>query len=263
MTRVLITGCSTGVGRATAVELTRRGVEVVATSRRLASLDDLDVAMRLRLDVDDDVSVREAVDAAGEVDVLVNNAAIGVHGPVETVPIEAFRAAFETNLLGAIRMVQALVPGMRERGSGRIVNVSSGAGRFSGHLNGPYAATKFALEAVSESMRFELAHFGIDVVVVEPGYIDTAWHQNHRWLGVSAPPYDELYRQIDELDREGQKTAPPAEDVALVIAEAIEAPEPRLRWPSGEGLQRALAKRAELSDEEWEAYVVDGLDLDW
>lgn len=178
-------------------------------------------------------------------------------------PIEAFRSAFETNLLGTIRMVQALVPRMRERGSGRIVNVSSGAGRFSGPLNGPYAATKFALEAVSESLRFELAAFGIEVVIVEPGYIDTAWHQNHRWLGVSEPPYDELYRQIDELDREGQKTAPPAEDVAKVIAAAIEAPQPRLRWPSGEGLERALAKRAELSDEEWEAYVVDGLDLDW
>lgn len=245
------------------MELGRRGFEVVATARRLESIADLDVAARLQLDVTDDRSVHEAVAAAGDLDVLVNNAAIGIHGPVETVPIDSFRAVFETNVLGAIRMVQAVAPQMRARGAGRIVNVSSVAGRISSALNGPYASSKFALEAISESMRRELAHFGIHVMVVEPGYIDTAWHQNHRWRGVGDPPYDELFRQIDELDREAQKTAPPPEDVARVIADAIEAEQPRLRWISGEGAERVLRTRFELTDEEWEARSLADSSIDW
>lgn len=236
---------------------------MVATARRAESIADLDVAMRLRLDVTDDRSVKEAVDTAGDLDVLVNNAAFGVHGPIETVPIDAFRAVFETNVLGPVRMVQAVAPTMRARRTGRIVNVSSVAGRISGPLNGPYAATKFALEAISESLRRELSHFGIQVVVIEPGYIDTPWHKNHQWHGVSGPPYDELFRQIDELDRAGQATAPPPEDVARVIADAIEAEEPRLRWPSGEDAKRALEKRHELTDEQWERETLANTSLDW
>jgi NADP-dependent 3-hydroxy acid dehydrogenase YdfG len=120
MTRALITGCSTGIGRATAVELTKRGYEVVATARKLATLDDLDVAQRLALDVNSDASVAAAVAAAGEIDVLVNNAGIGVGGPVESVPIDRAQAMFETNLWGAVRMIQAIAPSMRERRSGAI-----------------------------------------------------------------------------------------------------------------------------------------------
>jgi NAD(P)-dependent dehydrogenase (short-subunit alcohol dehydrogenase family) len=113
MARVLITGCSTGIGRAAAVELTKRGHEVIATARRPETLADLDVAERLALDVDSDESVRAAVDKAGRVDALVNNAGFGVAGPVETLPLDQVRRMIETNVFGAWRMLQAVLPGMR------------------------------------------------------------------------------------------------------------------------------------------------------
>src|SRR5205807_8568407 len=116
MARVLITGCSTGFGRATAVELTKRGHEVLATARRPDTLDDLEVTQTLRLDVDDDASVADAVASAGTVDALVNNAGFGIQGAIERVPIDQIRRMFETNVLGAVRMIQAVLPQMRERG---------------------------------------------------------------------------------------------------------------------------------------------------
>jgi NADP-dependent 3-hydroxy acid dehydrogenase YdfG len=128
MNRAPVTGCSTGIGRATAVELTKRGYDVVATARRAESLADLDVAEHLVLDVDDDASVATAREVAGTIDVLVNNAGFGVEGAVETVPLDEVRRMFETNFFGVARMVQAFVPGMRKRGHGAVVNVSSIAG---------------------------------------------------------------------------------------------------------------------------------------
>jgi len=130
--KVLITGCSTGFGREAAIELARRGHEVVATARRPETLADLDVAQKLALDVDCEGSVRAAVAQAGEVDGLVNNAGWSAHGPIEKVPLEAVGRMFETNFFGAARMIQALVPGMRARQRGVIVNVSSMAGRVKG-----------------------------------------------------------------------------------------------------------------------------------
>src|SRR5581483_10227219 len=146
MARALITGCSTGIGRATAVELTKRGFEVVATARRPETLDDLDVAERLRLDV---------------VDVLVNNAGFEVSGPLERVPVDEVKRMFETNVFGALRMIQAVLPSMREKGGGTIVNVSSVAGRAVAPLGGAYSASKWALEALSEGLHIEMRHFNI------------------------------------------------------------------------------------------------------
>ena len=263
MQRVLITGCSTGIGRAAAVELTRRGFEVVATARREASIADLDVAMRLALDVDDDRSVEAARDAAGEVDVLVNNAAFGVIGPIETVPIDAVRPMFETNVFGVLRTVQAFVPAMRERGRGHVVNVSSVAGRMSATpMNGLYAATKHALEAISEAMWRELGHFGVRVAVVEPGYVATAWPGNEQWLGVEGA-YEPLYTQLRAADEEGQADAAPPELVAGVIADAIESPGPRLRWAAGPEAEEAVALRTSLADADWERLVLERTRLDW
>jgi len=165
MARVLITGCSTGFGRASAIELTKRGHDVVATARRSATLDDLDVAARLPLDVDDDASVAAAVAGAGSIDALVNNAGFGISGPIEHVPVDEIRRMFETNVLGAVRMIQAVVPGMRARASGTIVNVTSLAGRVTGPLGGTYAATKYALDAISESLHNEVGHFAIRIRV--------------------------------------------------------------------------------------------------
>ena len=190
--RAIITGCSTGIGRATAIELTARGYDVIATARRRETLDDLKVAETLALDVDDDASVEAACAAAGPVDVLVNNAGFGVEGAIETVPIDEVRRMFETNVFGSARMIQAFLPAMRERGSGAIVNVASTAGIAAPPLGGYYAASKFALEGLSEALHLEVGHFGVRVIVIEPGLIETSFGANvldHRGeLG----PYEEL-----------------------------------------------------------------------
>jgi NADP-dependent 3-hydroxy acid dehydrogenase YdfG len=147
--RILITGCSTGIGRASAVELTKRGHEVVATARRPDSIADLDVAATLTLDVDDQSSVDAAVAAAGKIDALVNNAGYEISGPGELVPIDEVKAMFETNVFGTLRMMQAVIPQLRERGSGVIVNLSSVAGRVSQPYGHFYSATKHAVEALT------------------------------------------------------------------------------------------------------------------
>src|SRR6478672_5670446 len=184
MARALVTGCSTGIGRATAIELTKRGFEVIASARRPETLDDLDVAAALALDVDSDESVAAAVAAAGQIDVLVNNAGFGVIGPVESVPLAEVRRMFETNVFGVIRMIQAVVPQMRERGAGTIVNVTSLAGRVAPPFDGFYSATKFGLEGLSEALHYEVGHFGIRIVLIEPGVFETSFGDNATHYGM-------------------------------------------------------------------------------
>lgn len=265
MARVLITGCSTGIGRATAVELAARGHDVVATARRLDALDGLDVAARLELDVDDDASVAAAVAAAGPVDVLVNNAGWEAAGPVERTPIDRVKAMFETNVFGVARMVQAVAPRLRERGSGTIVNVSSMAGRVAAPLNGFYAASKFAVEALSESLHYELGHFGIRVVIIEPGNIDTAFGDNGQRFGEDTAPYDDLRRQWDAASEVlgGGGDAPGPDLVATAIADAVEADEPPLRVPVGADAEMVAAVRAASDDAGFEAAMRETLGLTW
>lgn len=264
MSRVLITGCSTGIGRATAIELAGRGHEVVATARRPDTLDGLDVADRLQLDVDDPDSIRSAVEAAGEVDALVNNAAWGAIGPIEAIPLDEVRAMYETNVFGALRMLQAVLPGMRERSGGTIVNVSSLAGLFASMpLNGLYASTKFALEAITETLRYEVRPFGVRVVAVEPGWTATAWAGNEQWLGVEEPPYDALYRHMKALDEAGLEHADAPEDVATVIAHAIEAEDPPLRMQIGEDVSELVAQRRAMGERKREQLNLERQPFDW
>jgi NAD(P)-dependent dehydrogenase (short-subunit alcohol dehydrogenase family) len=265
MARVLITGCSTGFGRASAIELTKRGHEVVATARRVETLADLDVAATLALDVDEDSSVAAAVDAAGAIDVLVNNAGFGLVGPIESVPIDDVRRMFETNVLGAARMIQAVMPAMRARGSGVIVNVTSLAGRATGPLGGYYAATKHALEAISECLHYEAAHFGIRVAIVEPGYFATEFQGKEPRFALDGPPYDELDRQwataMERLRGGGEALGP--EPVAQVIADAVEGTENKLRWPVGADADLVLGARTTMDDATFEATMRGVLELTW
>ncbi len=265
MSRVLITGCSTGFGRAAAIELTKRGHEVFATARRPEAIDDLDVASTLQLDVDDDRSVAEAVARAGEIDALVNNAGFGVVGPVEKVPLVEGRRGMETNFFGAVRMIQAVLPRMRERGAGTIVNVSSLAARAAPPLDGFYAATKWALEGLSEALHYEVGHFGIRVRIVEPGVFETGFQANVTRYGVAEEPYDELDRQWEGARSKliGGAEAPGPEAVAGVIADAIESAEPRLRWPVGADADMVVAARTTMDDEAFEAAMRSVLGLDW
>jgi NAD(P)-dependent dehydrogenase (short-subunit alcohol dehydrogenase family) len=266
MARVLITGCSTGIGRAAAVELTKRGFEVVATARRPDTLEDLDVAGKLALDVEDQASVDEARQAAGAIDVLVNNAGVGIHGPVEKTPVDEVRKILETNVLGAVRMIQAFTPQMRERGSGVIVNVSSIAGRVSAPLGGFYSASKYALEAITESLHYEVGHFGIRVAMVEPGGFDTEFGSNRRTFAVDEPPYDELDQEWEQAQGRLQGvpgSRPGPEVVAQTIADAVEGKEAKLRWPVGEDANMILQVRGSMNDEDFEATMRQTMGLTW
>jgi NAD(P)-dependent dehydrogenase (short-subunit alcohol dehydrogenase family) len=263
MGRVLITGCSTGFGRATAIELKKRGFEVVATARRPETLDDLDVDGRLTLDVTDDASVAAAVDRAGIIDVLVNNAGISVSGPVELVPLVEVRRLFETNVFGALRMMQAVLPQMRARGTGTIVNVSSVSGKVAAPLSGSYAASKFALEALSEAMHVEMEHFGVRTIVIEPGYFKTEISQSGIAYGVDGPPYDELAEKTGAMTAAlGRDAAPGPEVVAVAIADAVESPGP-WRVPVGKDAEMVLGARATMDDASFETAMREVLRFDW
>ncbi|HEX4777235.1 MAG TPA: SDR family oxidoreductase, partial [Acidimicrobiia bacterium] len=256
------------IGRASAVELTKRGHAVVATARRPETIEELDVDTRLTLDVVDDESVRAAVAAAGDLDVLVNNAGYGIVGPVERLPLDEVRRMFETNVFGAWRMIQAVVSGMRARGSGVVVNVSSLAGRVSSPLNGGYSGSKYALEAMSEALHYEVGHFGIRVVLVEPGRFATRFGETELRLGLDAP-YDELDRQWNaaqaKLPTGGDEGAEPPgpEAVAVAIADAVEHDATPLRRPVGVDAEMVVATRASMDDATFEATMREVLGLDW
>jgi len=262
--RVLITGAARAIGAATAKVLTEHGCEVVATARDVSQLTDVPAVARLALDVTDPASVEACLAVAGDIDVLVNNAAIAEAGPLESYPIDRFVAALDTNVVGALRMTQAVVPGMRERTRGSIVNVSSVQGRVSTPLEGTYAATKFALEALSEALHYELSHFGIRVVIIEPGYIAPGMKASPSW-GLDQPPYEELAHQWFGADAKllGDGGRPAPEIVGETIWQAISADQPRLRWPVGADAELILATRGELDDEAFETAMRSTLNLSW
>ena len=262
--RALVTGAGTGIGRATCEALVARGHEVVATARRPEVLDGLDVAARLALDVTSDESVAACVAAAGPVDVLVNNAGISETGPLETYPHHVLAKMFETNVFGPMRMVRALVPAMRERGHGVVVNVTSVEGRVAAPLSGAYCATKHALEALSESLAFEVGHFGVRVVIIEPGYIAPGMRNAVRH-GEDGTPYEELRRQWSGADDTlvGPAGRPGPELVGQAIADAIDDPSTPLRVPVGADAELVLATRKELDDASFEAAMRQMLGLTW
>jgi NAD(P)-dependent dehydrogenase (short-subunit alcohol dehydrogenase family) len=260
--RVLVTGAGSGVGRATSTLLASRGHEVIATARDVSVLDEVDVAERRRLDVTDAASVEELGRELGWVDALVNNAAVSFDGPIEHLDIEDVRLMFETNVFGPVRLMQTFVPGMRERRSGVIVNVSSVAGRVAQPLDGYYSATKHALEAISEALYVELAHFDVRVVIVEPGFISPSMKEQRRDEGHG--PYAELHAQLGEVAHKIQGGARPGPDlVAEAIAEAIEIETGTLRRRVGQDANLILAARSSLGDEEFEAAMRDVVGLTW
>ena len=179
---VLITGCSSGIGRAAALSLHQAGFTVYATARQTSALAELSgLGLRtLALDVTDEESMTQAVAAveadAGAVRVLINNAGYGLYGPVEQQPMAEIRRQFETNFFGLVRLTQLVLPGMRRQGRGRILNVSSMGGRITLPGGAFYHASKYAVEALSDALRMEVAQFGIDVVLIEPGPVKTPWN---------------------------------------------------------------------------------------
>ena len=273
---VLITGSNSGIGRATAELLAGRGYRVIATMRNVEKGRDLaeaatsngwDLAL-VPLDVRSDESVREAFRQAGEVDVLVNNAGFEVWGPIEEMTTADLADQFETNVYGPFRCISAVLPAMRERGRGVIVNVSSVAGRVAGPLNGLYAASKFALEALSESLHFECGHFGVRVHIIEPGGVETAFASNRRLVGAAAgdesSPYRPLVTQWQEaIGRLAADTGrSQAGAVAEVILEAIEKGD-KPRYPAGADAQMVLMARRQMDDQTFESRMRQRLGLTW
>lgn len=236
---VLITGCSTGIGRDLAQRLTQSGYSVVATARKVSTLQDIPAALKLPLDVTQPDSVNTAVECTmerlGRIDVLVNNAGYAVRGAVEETLDEDVQKMFDANVFGVMRMIRAVAPHMRRQRSGRIVNISSIAGKCSTPGNGAYSASKFALEALSDALRWELAPFGIQVVVIEPGSINThfmATAQAHTPASASNPasPYRTLYQQSEQFAERMQRNQPGPEVVSRAIQKAIESPQPQARY---------------------------------
>jgi NAD(P)-dependent dehydrogenase (short-subunit alcohol dehydrogenase family) len=264
MTVTLVTGASTGIGEATALHFARLGHTVYASMRtpdasggllrRAAEDEKLDLEL-ITLDVDDSASVAAAVgvllERSGQIDLLVNNAGLARLASVEGVPIEDAKAVFETNVFGPLRMMQAVLPGMRERGSGTIVNISSVAGRLVSAGHGIYAATKYALEALSEAVAIETRRLGIRVIVIEPGFISTPLLDRGGDMEISDGPYAVHLRRMQALYRNARGGAEPPSVVAEVIAYALDDPDPRFRYLAGEGSSPVLDARARMTDEEW------------
>jgi NAD(P)-dependent dehydrogenase (short-subunit alcohol dehydrogenase family) len=261
---VLITGCSTGIGRATAERLARAGHTVYATARRPESIEDLKQSgcRTLALDVTSEESMSAAVAAVeeteGGIGALVNNAGYSQNGAVETVPLADVRAQFETNVFGLLRMCQLVLPGMRRRGEGTIVNISSMGGRLTLPGGGIYHATKHAVEALSDAMRFEVGGFGVHVVLIEPGIIRSSFGETAAGsVSAGDGPYAEFNAAVAEANAtasEGPlgKLGGEPDDVAKVIEAAIAARRPRTRYRVTASARLLITQRRLLPDRAWD-----------
>jgi NAD(P)-dependent dehydrogenase (short-subunit alcohol dehydrogenase family) len=258
----LITGTSTGIGLETAIAFARRDYRVFAGIRNPATAAALHDAVAqglpivpIPLDVDRDDSVRQAVDSvlqqAGAVDVLVNNAGFGASGPIEPVTLETARALFETNYFGAVRMMRAVLPGMRERRRGAIVNVSSVYGRLTMATHGHYTATKFALEAASEALAAEMLPFGVRVAIIEPGVVQTAIWGKGGGPADRENPYFPQMRRLGRFFRTQLQDPTQPKTVADLIVHAVETDSPRLRYLVGADAELCVEGRGKLEVEQW------------
>jgi NAD(P)-dependent dehydrogenase (short-subunit alcohol dehydrogenase family) len=268
---VLITGCSTGIGRATAQRFARGGWPVYATARKLEAVRDLEAegCRALALDVDSEESMKAAVAAVesdhGAVGVLINNAGYSQSGAIESVPMARIRSQFETNVFGLVRMCQLVLPAMREQGWGKIVNLSSMGGKLTFPGGGVYHATKYAVEALSDALRFEVAGFGIDVVVIEPGLIRThfgdAVVDHLQKVPSEGGPYAEFNSHVAKSTKEVYEKGPLAklgggpDKVAAVIERAVMAARPRARYTVTPSATMLMGQRRILSDRFWDGFL--------
>jgi NAD(P)-dependent dehydrogenase (short-subunit alcohol dehydrogenase family) len=268
---VLITGCSSGIGWATAERLAQRGWTVYATARDVEAVAPLEErgCRLLPLDVTDEGSMRHAVEeverAEGAVGVLVNNAGYSQSGAVEEVPMEKVRRQFETNVFGLVRMCQLVLPGMRGQGFGRIVNLSSMGGKLTFPGGGFYHATKYAVEAISDALRFEVRGFGVEVVVIEPGLIRTGFAQTAVGsMGeeeANSGPYAGFEAGVARTTRENYERGPLArlgggpEAVAETIERAISAARPRTRYAVTPSAKLLIPARRLLPDRAWDVLL--------
>jgi len=272
----VVTGSSSGNGFETSLLLAKNRFYTYATMRKLeksarikeiAKKDSLPIEV-LQLDVTDDKSVTDAIDVIsnrqGRIDVLVNNAGYEQHGPVEELSMEEIKTQFETNFFGAVRVMKAVLPMMRKQRSGTIVNVSSIGGKIGVPLNSAYVGSKFALEGFSESMKYELEGFGIKVILIEPGAVNTNYLENSRQAQKAMnpdSPYAELSKMVSEGVRERFKETSSScpMQVAEVILTAIKSDKPNTRYLVGNDAIAINERRKSSSDSELERWIKEGL----
>jgi len=264
---VLITGCSTGIGAETARHLAQGGWTVYATARKLETLQPLEAAgcKTLALDVTDEASMQAAVDQVieveGAVGVLINNAGYSQSGAVESIELDSIRRQFETNVFGLIRMSQLCLPGMRDQGWGRIVNIGSMGGKLTFPGGGIYHATKYSVEAISDAMRFEVRGFGVNLILIEPGLITTEFGSAAVASiddGVTEDgPYGKFNHHVGKMTA-GAYEGPLAklgggpDAVAKVIQKAISSKRPRPRYTVTSSAKLSIGQRRLLTDRGWD-----------
>ncbi len=268
----VVTGANSGIGRATAIHLATQGYTVYGTVRSVTKADKLlamasDVGATVHLtelDIGDDESVRAGFDsilgAAGQVDVLVNNAGVGGNAVAEECPTQTYLDVMNVNLCGAVRCLQAVLPSMRSRRSGAIVNITSVAGRVAALGQSPYVTSKWAFEALSEGIAQELAPFGIRVAIIEPGVTKSAIFAKNIDAPNLSGAYDAHYRRLFQMYTKGLANATDPFDVARVIHHAVTTDAPQLRYPCAWGSEQLIDGRLAMDDSDWVA--LNGTDDD-
>jgi NAD(P)-dependent dehydrogenase (short-subunit alcohol dehydrogenase family) len=272
----VVTGSSGGIGLATSLALARSGYLTYATMRNLAkrnSIQSLAEKQHLpirtvQLDVTDENSVKNAIQSilseSEGIDLLVNNAGYGLTGAFEDIGIDEIKALYETNLFGVIRVTQGVLPIMRKQGSGRIINISSGAGRIGYPGGSAYVSSKFALEGLTESMAYEIEQFGIKAVLVEPGFVRTNFGENMviaKKAQDPNSPYSQMMIQMRSSSVRSRmvENASDADLVASVVVEAATAKEPNLRYLAGKDVQQLVTAKKNMSDEEFQRMISQGV----
>jgi len=271
----VVTGANSGIGRATALHLAQQGYRVFGTVRSLdkagklqARANELGVSVELiELDVADDASVQrgfaDIFRTTDRIDVLVNNAGVGGNGVVEESTPQMYHDAFNVNVVGAIRCTQQVLPNMRERKSGTIVNITSVVGKFAAVAQAPYVASMWACEGVSEELAQEVAPFGIRVVIIEPGVTKSSIFAKNIDAPNQSGAYDAHYRRMFAFYAAGITNATPAEDVGALIHHAITTDTPQLRYACSWAGPEIVAGRAKQSDNDWVAMAASENDSDY
>jgi len=265
----VVTGSSSGQGYETSLILARNGFHTYATMRKLEGEGPKEIAHIaknenlpleiIQLDVNNDNSVSDAINKIANeknrIDVVVNNAGYDLMGALEETSVEQIKAQFETNFFGAVRVMQAVIPMMKKHGEGIIVNTTSLGGRISFPLNSAYHATKFALEGLSESVRYELEPFGIKIIVIEPGGVGSNFLNNLKMATKTSDPLNAPYRsmenRISEYFEQWSKNAIHPSEVAKVILQAVTSDNPEFRYVVGKDAAIALESRRNMSDKEF------------
>ena len=267
----VVTGTSSGIGQETSLTLARNGFLTYATMRNLnkkeniksvAEKENLPVKIMM-LDVADDRSVNNTIQSitneTSRIDVLVNNAGYGLMGAFEDLLMEEIKAQFETNLFGLIRTTQAILPIMRKQNSGVIVNISSGAGRFGFPGGSAYVSTKFAVEGLSESMSYELEPFGIKVILIEPGFVKTNFHQAMIRSQHPNSPYSQMMQKRAAASTQFFQNGSDPELVAKTVLTAINTPNPNLRYLVGKDVEEWVKSKHSMTDTEFHDMVMKDL----